>query len=258
MSDRHKTRVQAQFGGIADAYVSSAGHAAGDDLQQLLRWGRQRGASRVLDIATGGGHTALAFTGFTPAVVATDLTQPMLRAARKFIMSQGAAGVHFVAADVDSLPFKDETFGVVTCRIAAHHFPELLPAIRQVARVLKRGGSFLVEDILGHDDPEIAAFLLEVERRRDPSHVRSFRALEWRAFLRAAGLTVIDDAIIGKVRIWDEWTERSGMTPDGRQSLDQFVRDAPAHCREAYKFELDGDRIVSFADRMLLLRADKD
>jgi hypothetical protein len=127
-----------------------------------------------------------------------------------------------------------------------------------VARVLRRGGSFLIEDILGHDDPEIAAFLLEVEKRRDPSHVRSFRELEWRAFLRAAGLTVIDDAIIGKVRVWDEWTARSGMTSDGRRSLDQFVRDAPAHCREAYKFELDGDRVVSFADRMLLLRADKD
>ena len=244
MTDQHKARVQAQFAGIADAYVTSAGHAAGDDLQQLLRWGRQRGASRVLDIATGGGHTALAFTGFTPSVVATDLTLPMLGAARNFIMSQGAGGVHFVAADVDALPFKDETFGVVTCRIAAHHFPELLPAIRQVARVLRRGGSFLIEDIIGHDDPE--------------SHVRSFRELEWRAFLRAAGLTVIDDAIIGKVRVWDEWTARSGMTSDGRRSLDQFVRDAPAHCREAYKFELDGDRVVSFADRMLLLRADKD
>jgi len=258
VTDPQKAKVQAQFGGIADAYVTSAGHAAGDDLQQLLRWGRQRGAGRVLDVATGGGHTALAFTGFTPTVVATDLTLPMLSSARRFIMSQGVAGAHFVAADVDALPFKDETFGVVTCRIAAHHFPELLPAIRQVARVLRRGGSFLVEDIMGHDDPEIAAFLLEVEKRRDPSHVRSFRDLEWRAFLRAAGLTVIDDAIIPKVREWDEWTTRSRMSPDGRRALDQFVLGAPARCREAFGFQLDGDRVVSFTDRMLLLRADKD
>jgi SAM-dependent methyltransferase len=258
MMDEHKARVQAQFGGSAAAYVASAGHAAGEDLERLLGWGRLRGAARALDIATGGGHTALAFAGFTPTVVATDLTLPMLGAARKFIAGQGVAGVHFVAADVEALPFHDETFGVVTCRIAAHHFPELAPAVRQVARVLRRGGSFLVEDILGHDDSELAAFILEVEKRRDPSHVRSFRQLEWAAFLRAAGLTVMDEAIVGKLRVWEEWTGRSRMSPEAKAALDRFVLDAPARCREAFRFEMDGDRIHSFADRMLLLRADKD
>lgn len=258
MMDEHKARVQAQFGGSAAAYVTSAGHAAGEDLERLLGWGRLRGAARALDIATGGGHTALAFAGFTPTVVATDLTLPMLGAARKFIAGQGVAGVHFVAADVEALPFHDESFGVVTCRIAAHHFPELAPAVRQVARVLRRGGSFLVEDILGHDDSELAAFILEVEKRRDPSHVRSFRQLEWTAFLRAAGLTVMDEAIVGKLRVWEEWTGRSRMSPEAKAALDRFVLDAPVRCREAFRFEMDGDRIHSFADRMLLLRADKD
>jgi SAM-dependent methyltransferase len=251
-------RVQAQFSASADDYVRSAGHAGGDDLERLAQWGRQRGAVRVLDIATGGGHTALAFAGFTPTVVATDLTFPMLTAARRFILGQGLAGVHFLAADALTLPFRDESFGVVTCRIAAHHFPELLPVLRQIARVLRRGGSFLVEDILGHDDPEAAAFLLEVERRRDPSHVRAFRQLEWTALLRAAGLTVIDEAVMGKLRVWEEWTRRARMTADGKAALERFVLDAPARCRDAFRFEVDGDRIVSFADRMLLLRADKD
>ena len=258
MTDQQKAKVQAQFGGSADAYVQSAGHAGGDDLDRLVHWGRQRGAARVLDVASGGGHTAFAFAAFTPTVMATDLTLPMLAAARKFIMSQGVAGVHFLAADAEVLPFRDESFGVVTCRIAAHHFPELLPVIRQVARVLRRGGSFLVEDILGHDDPEAAAFLLEVEKRRDPSHVRAFRQLEWTAFLRAAGLTVIDEAIMDKVRVWEEWTTRARMSAEAKAALERFVVTAPARCREAYRFELDGDRVVSFTDRMLLLRADKD
>ena len=258
MTDEHKTKIQAQFAGSAEAYARSAGHAQGEDLDRLLHWGRTRGAARVLDIATGGGHTALAFSRFTPTVVATDLTLPMLGAARKFITDQGVSGVYFSAADVDALPFRDETFGVVTCRIAAHHFPELLPALRQVARVLRRGSSFLVQDILGHDDPEMAAFILEVEKRRDPSHVRSFRQLEWTAFLRAVGLTVIDEAIMEKLRPWEEWTGRTRMSREARADLDRFVLDAPARCREAFRFKVDGEHILSFTDRMLLLRADKD
>ena len=74
VSGDHKAQVQAQFAQSVDAYVASVGHAAGPDLEWLLEWGRERGAARVLDIATGGGHTALAFSRFTESVVAMDVT----------------------------------------------------------------------------------------------------------------------------------------------------------------------------------------
>lgn len=258
MTESHKARVQAQFGGSAEAYVRSPGHAGGADLDALVAWGRRRGARAVLDIATGGGHTAAAFGGFTPLVVAIDLTEAMLQAARGLAASRDLAGVRFLAADADALPFKDASFGVVTCRIAAHHFPALLPPLRQVARVLVPGGSFLIQDILGHDDAECAAFILEVEKRRDPSHGRAFTQREWVAFLRAAGMTVMDEAILEKTRPWEEWTARTRMPATAKTELERFVLDAPARCREAFSFKIEKGRVVSFADRMLLVRADRD
>ncbi len=258
MTEARKTQVQSQCGRTAEEYVKSPGHAGGEDLERLLAWGRARGAARVLDIATGGGHTALGFAGFTRSVVATDVTEPMLRAARRFIHDRGAASVRFVAADVESLPFRDASFGVVTCRISAHHFPELLPAVRQVSRVLVPGGAFLIQDILGREDRDLAAFILEVEKRRDPSHVRAFTQREWAAFLKAAGLTVIDEMIMEKEREWEQWTERMRMTEEAKADLERFVLAAPPACREAFAFKIDGPRILSFTDRMLLLRADKD
>src|SRR3972149_4371444 len=92
--------------------------------------------------ARGGGHTALAFSAFPPPVVAPDLTEPMLLAARAFAASQGMTTIRFLGADVDALPFRDASFGVVTCRIAAHHFPAVPPALQQVARALRPGGAF--------------------------------------------------------------------------------------------------------------------
>lgn len=258
MSDAQKARVQAQFGPSAAAYVASAGHAGGPDLEQLVAWGRKRSPARVLDMATGAGHTALAFSRFTPTVVAADLTLPMLKAAREFLAGEGASAVRLLAADVEALPFRPGAFGLVTCRLAAHHFPALLPPLREVARVLRAGGSFLVQDILGHDDEEAAAFITEVERRRDPSHVRAFRQLEWTAFLRAAGLTVMDEAVLSRRRDWADWTGRTRMTAEARADLEGFVLAAPARCREAFDFTIEAGRIVSFSDRMLLLRADRD
>jgi SAM-dependent methyltransferase len=258
VSEEQKGRVQAQFGPSAAAYVTSAGHAGGPDLERLLAWGRKLGAARVLDMATGGGHTALAFSRFTPSVVAVDLTLPMLRAAREFMASQGAGPVHVLAADVEALPFRGGSFGTVTCRLAAHHFPALLPVLREVARVLRAGGAFLVQDILGHDDEEASAFIQEVERRRDPSHARAFRQIEWTAFLRAAGLTVMDEVVVSGRRDWEDWTSRMRMTPEARADLERFVLAAPARCRDAFDFTIKDGRVVSFSDRMLLLRADRD
>ena len=251
-------RVQAQFGAIAAAYVSSPGHAAGEDLERLVACGRALAPERVLDLATGGGHTALALAGVARRVTAYDVTEPMLRAARGFLRERGTGEATFVAGDVEALPFRDAAFDLVTCRIAAHHFADVAAAVREVRRVLRPAGSFLLQDILGHDDPEAAAFVTEVERRRDPSHVRAYRAAEWKAFLRAAGLTTMDSAVIAKGRPWEEWTGRTRMTPEARRDLDAFVRAAPERCRAAFDFRLVDGRIESFTDRMLLLRADRD
>jgi SAM-dependent methyltransferase len=258
VSDGQKAQVQAQFGQSAQDYVTSAGHAGGEDLERLVTWGRRLNAPRVLDVATGGGHTALAFAGFTPAVVATDLTLPMLEAARGFIGGRGAANVRFLASDVEALPFRDASFGVVTCRIAAHHFPAILPALKEIARVLKPGGSLLLQDILGHDDRELAGFIVDVEKRRDPSHVRALPRPEWVAFLKAAGMTVIDEGFLSKVRAWEEWTGRMRMKPEAKAALERYVLDAPARCREGFGFRVERGHIESFTDRMILLRADRD
>jgi SAM-dependent methyltransferase len=257
VSRPHSRRVQAQFGPSAEGYVRSTSHAGGEDLDRLLTWGRQLAPPRVLDVATGGGHTALAFAGIAGAVVACDVTEPMLRAARAFVTGRGAANVAFVAGDVETLPFREDSVPVVTCRIAPHHFAAVGAAVREIARVLQPGGSFLLQDILGHDDPEAAAFITEVEQRRDPSHVRAYRAGEWRAFLRGAGLTILEQATVTKVRVWDDWVGRMRMSAVDRRALEDFVRAAPERCRAAFDFVLTADGVRSFTDRMILVRADK-
>ena len=258
MTEAHAQRVQAQFGAVAAAYVTSAGHAGGDDLERLLAWGRALRPRRVLDVATGGGHTALAFAELGARVVAFDLTEPMLATARAFHAARGASSIHYIAGDVEALPVRAGAFDVVTCRIAAHHFANIGAAVRQMAATLRSAGSLLVQDILGHDDGAAAAFITEVERRRDPTHVRAYRAQEWKALLRGAGLTVMDEAVVSKGRPWDEWTRRTRMSPEALASLESFVRAAPSAHREAFDFRFDGDRVASFTDRMLLLRADRD
>ena len=258
MSDTETRKVHEQFGRAAANDVASAGRAGGDDLETLAAWGRAQRPGRVLDVATGGGHTALAFAGIAREVVACDVTEPMLAAARRFIAGGGAGNVRYAVGDVAALPFGDGVFDLVTCRIAAHHFADPAGAVREVRRVLRPAGTFLVQDILGHDDAEANAFIREVERRRDPSHVRSYRAAEWKAFLRAAGLTVMEEATLATTRVWGEWTGRMKMSHPARVDLERFVRDAPERVRAAFDFRIHDTAVEAFTDRMLLIRAERD
>src|SRR5881628_507865 len=94
-----KKLVQSQFGAVAERYVTSAIHARGGDLARMIALAQPRGDERLLDIATGGGHTALAFAPLVRAVVATDLTPRMLEAAEAFIHEQSATNISFEIAD---------------------------------------------------------------------------------------------------------------------------------------------------------------
>src|SRR6476469_6894089 len=123
MSDSEvKAQAQERFGKFAQGYVESKGHASGDDLARLIELVQPQPDWLMLDVATGGGHTALKFAPLVKKVVALDLTPQMLEAAEKFITSKGVTNVEFKQGDAENLPFEANTFDLVTCRIAPHNF----------------------------------------------------------------------------------------------------------------------------------------
>ena len=122
-----KERTRAQFGRVASKYRCSADHTDLEDLDLLFTGLALDPAHRVLDVATGGGHTAAALSERSGRVVASDLTPSMLREARLLAAERRAGNVLFAAADAEALPFRDAAFDRVTCRIAPHHFPDVRP-----------------------------------------------------------------------------------------------------------------------------------
>ncbi len=76
----------------------------------------------MLDVATGGGHVAYTFAPHVERVWASDITQEMLDMVKKEAAKRGLANVRTTYAKAEALPFEDESFDLVTCRIAPHHF----------------------------------------------------------------------------------------------------------------------------------------
>src|SRR4029450_9641939 len=99
----------------AQLYRESEAHREGEDLDLVVEW--SEGAENALDVATGGGHVArrLREAGVNVAPVAPPPG------------SQDA-----LPGSGEALPFAPNSFDVVACRVAAHHFEDIVKAVAEM------------------------------------------------------------------------------------------------------------------------------
>ncbi|NGQ94690.1 methyltransferase domain-containing protein [Brevibacillus sp. SYP-B805] len=251
---RVKQEVQKQFGANAGKYVTSESHAKGEDLQLLVEWLNPQPHWHCLDIATGGGHVVKALAPYVRHLLATDLTREMLQAAAQHLRQSGCDNVGYVVADAESLPFLDDAFDVVTCRIAPHHFPRPDRFIREASRVLRAGGMFLLIDNVSPEDGELAAFLNTMEKLRDGSHVRCPAVSEWRAWLDEAGLQEKRSRLRKKTYAFPEWVARTARSPEQRKQVEEWILNAPPQTRAYFAVRTEAGKVVSLqVDEWMIL-----
>jgi SAM-dependent methyltransferase len=241
--------VQRQFGRTAAAYVESPNHAKGEDLDRIVALAIEHGGERVVDVGTGVGHTLRRVAPTFRAAVGVDATREMLEAGVAVLASAGIANARLIQADATALPIATGSADVVTSRLAAHHFADAAGAFREIARILRVGGLFVLVDNYAPDEPELDRFINEVERLRDPSHMRNHSVTGWRELLERAGLrtTVDSDTSVTKLTT-ENWLERSQTPPDRAEEVRRRLRTAPPSAVAAFQIAP-----TTFAVRKLIL-----
>jgi SAM-dependent methyltransferase len=185
----------------ADAYRTSETHASGDDLDLVVEWCEPGPDVTVLDVATGGGHVARRLREAGAQVVTVD----------------AAPGMEpDVIAPADHLPFADASFDAVACRIAAHHFPDVLAAVREMARVAR-------DRVVVCDNTFTSESAEEADRVRDPSHVRNYGVAEWHSFFELAGLEVAEEVSLLRDTDFEDWLERTETPASDRARVRELL-----------------------------------
>lgn len=252
-----RRRLAEHFGRQAHAYAQSDRFARGDDLAVLVRLLAPHPEMRVLDEATGAGFTAAAVAPLVRAVVALDLAPEMLARTRELAAARSLANIVPVLADAEALPFADGSFDAVTCRIAPHHFLDVRRALREVARVLRPGGRFVVADTLAPSEPALDRFINELDALRDPTHVRAYTLEEWARLLADVGLRPAAHAVYRERQPVDEWLERAGTDPTVAAVVRARLLTAPPAVRKAFAVEVEGGRPRAFTVETLIARAER-
>jgi len=209
---------------------------------------------RVLDVATGGGHCAAFFARQGAQVVVSDISDAMVGQAVELAGGQGTVlgGTVNLA---ERLPFADQSFAIVTCRVAAHHFASPGDFVAEAARVLRPGGWLLVIDgSIPDDEPVAEKWIHALEKWRDPSHGRFYAPQEWRHFCQAAGLEIKKLELQPlKQPDLEDYFNRANTSPENREKVRRHIERAPAEVFRVFDLKTEDGKTVWWWPRLTLL-----
>ncbi len=240
MTTSHAQLVDNQFGPRAAAYVTSAVHAQGADLDHLVECLSGHAGAKVLDLGCGGGHVTFHAAPRVAHVTAYDLSGDMLQAVAQVCADRGLTNVATEQGAAESLPFADATFDLVLSRYSAHHWSGFQTAMAEIKRVLKPGGSAFLMDVISPGPALLDTYLQTVEMLRDPSHVRDYSLAEWQTALRDAGLTPGAYHTYRLRLDFATWIARMNTAPIHAQAIRSLQAAMAEDVRRHFAVEADG------------------
>jgi ubiquinone/menaquinone biosynthesis C-methylase UbiE len=259
---KHSATIHSMFAPLTRALIEDAGIKTGD---------------LVLDVAGGAGEPSLTIAGVvgpTGSVMCTDAVEEMVVAAQREAHERGIENIDFRQCTADSLPFSNDSFDVVVCRLGAMFFPDPLDALREMLRVTKPGGtltfavwhkselnpySYLVTQVVSRYVPVPAA---------DPDAPDAFRfadAGKLAAILKQAGATDISERIFrfqieAPISVEEFWTMRSEVSETLREKLKRLTEEQSLRVAQEVKDNarpFSSDNGMSFPAEMIIVRGRK-
>ena len=222
----HKDKVREEFTRQAEVFAGLRELHSRERIERLVNAINLASDARVLEIATGPGHVAMALAARCREVVGVDITEAPLAIAERTRKERGLANVRFQRADADQLPFADCEFDVVLCRFAFHHFEDPTVPLREMGRVCRAGGKVAVEDLTASEIAARAEFYNRFERLRDLSHTRALPMSELLRIFGAQGLEIESVYTSEVLQQLERWLANS-QTPEDRAAevRSMFARD---------------------------------
>jgi ubiquinone/menaquinone biosynthesis C-methylase UbiE len=140
--------------------------------------------ARILDLGCGTGQLAAQLAKRVPhgTVLGVDPAEEMIRVARR---QHRRKNLSFEVGCSDAIPAGAGAFDVIVSTISFHHWVRPVESLREVARVLRRGGRLLILDFCR--DNLVVATLDQVQRWLQPSHVGIASANEMRRYFSRTG-----------------------------------------------------------------------
>ena len=113
----------------------------------LLETANIHKGEKILDIAAGTGLITFKMAekvGRSGEILATDISDEMVKIGTHIADSKGIANVSFRRMDAENISCEDNTFDLTTCALGLMYFPDPDASLKEMHRVLRPGGRAVV------------------------------------------------------------------------------------------------------------------
>ena len=148
---------------------------------------------RVLECACGTGAISVAIAPVCARLVATDYSEGMLSQARKKLATHSNVTVE--QADITALSYATDSFDVAVAGNVIHLLPDPAQALRELARVVKPGGTIIVPTYVIPKKRAHTMFL-SVISRFGVHFQEHFDPVSYRAFFERMGCTGVTYRVV--------------------------------------------------------------
>ncbi|MBW7885125.1 MAG: methyltransferase domain-containing protein [Caldilineaceae bacterium] len=229
-------------------------------IRHLLKFAQLPSKLSVLDVGTGMGQLALTVAEEgAREVIGIDISPTMLEAAELIRLrsdKESARRVSYRLAPAHALPFRDERFDAIVCRLLLHHSHKPQAILAELARLLRHNGILVVADLLSASDPVKRATQNAIEEKRNPSHVAALSAEQYRKLVTGAGLVIEAEQTITFERELEEWLNDMQADQNARTTVREMIEAGLETDAAGLNARRQGNKLV-FDQRMFYLKAIK-
>jgi ubiquinone/menaquinone biosynthesis C-methylase UbiE len=217
MSKKHTQAVQKQFTRTAEAFSTLAVRDTPEVVDEKVAFIKPELTDVALDVACGPGTLVLALAPRVRLARGVDLTEEMVRRARRAQTERNISNAAFDLGEAEHLPYASASFDLVTCQCSVHHMPKPELALKEMARVMKPEGRLVIIDTLGPESDSKFDLHNRIETVRDPSHTLSLRLTTLLEMFERLGLEIARQTLKRRQRSFNQWMLRAGLEPSDKR-----------------------------------------
>jgi ubiquinone/menaquinone biosynthesis C-methylase UbiE len=185
----YKERSKAHFEELSSHYSDTyAGKYTEFMYDAVVQEVEGKNFSTLLDVGCGTGiFLSMVLNKFDVNVSGIDISPGMIEKSRELLRDCADLKI----GDSEHLPWKDDSFDIVTCIASFHHYPNPERVLKEMERVLKHNGSAVIADPWASNPWRFFANLIIRSPLNKHGEVRMYSQREIQELLETAGFTSI-------------------------------------------------------------------
>jgi ubiquinone/menaquinone biosynthesis C-methylase UbiE len=125
---------------------------------------------RLLDVACGPGEFTIFIAKRISEARGVDISDREIEIAKGLIKEFGLENIEFDCTDVEHLPYRDNSYSIVVCKSAFHHFTNPDRVFKEMIRCCEKSGKIGIQDIVAYEDNYVNNFFETFDKLVDISH----------------------------------------------------------------------------------------